>query len=204
MPRMGREVEAKFKVAALAAARRAVRSAGGRHVGTVLETDTYFDTPAGALRKGDRGLRIRRLRRLGGRAPAGDLRPLLTFKGPRAPGRRVKARTEVQTRLDDPDALAEALRACGLRETLTIEKRRASYRLGRCRVELDELPLIGCFVEIEAPSAADVARVRRALHLRCEPITEPYVELLARRCRRVGRSCRLVTFERCARCASGA
>ena len=193
MPPMPQEHEAKFKVASLAAIRRRLRAAGAAHLGTALETDEYYDTAEGRLLAADSGVRVRTFRKLAG--PAGmDLRPQLTFKGPRQPGRKIKVRTERQVRLDDADAAGRILQALDLDVAMVIQKRRASYRLGRCRIELDELPLLGCFVEVEGPGARAIDRVCDLLGLTGQPILEPYTALAAEHCRKAGRSARRVTF----------
>ena len=173
------EIEVKFKVDDFAAVRRALRRAGARHVATVVQTDTYYDTPGRTLLGRDRGLRIREVRCV--RPPAGgtDTRPLLTAKGPRR-GRFAKFRREVQTHLDDAKALAEILRFLGLEASVTIQKRRSTYTLGSSLVELDELPVIGKFVEIESPSRSALESACRRLGLEGNRITDHYVALLGR------------------------
>jgi len=184
----------KFAAPSLRPVRRALRAAGAEYLQTVVQRDTYFDRLAGSLSRDDRGLRLRVSRCLRSASGKADDRPELTFKGPRRRTGRAKVRREVQTRLDDPAAAAEILRRLGITATMTIEKRRASYRLFRCRVELDELPLIGCFVEVEGPGALQIARVVRKLRLSGEPIRQTYVELLRRHCRRAGMPWRRITF----------
>ncbi|MDP7163528.1 MAG: class IV adenylate cyclase [Phycisphaerae bacterium] len=188
---MADEIEAKYKVDTFAAVRRAMGRAGATYLGTVLQTDLYYDTSGRDLLHGDSGLRIRLTRRLRrGRGAAkglSDTRPLLTYKGPVCPRSRVKVRKEIQTRFDDDRALGDILAALGLELTLKIQKRRARYRLGRCRVELDELPILGRFVEIEAAAARGVASAARKLGLTDEPICDHYVNLALDACRRLGR-----------------
>ncbi|MBS3733342.1 MAG: class IV adenylate cyclase [Phycisphaerae bacterium] len=187
---MSHEIEAKFDVDDFRAVRRVLRQAAARYIATVVQTDTYYDTSTGMLRGRNCGLRIREvhcLRR--GDAPV-DTRPVLTAKGPprlpassrdRSSGvRRAKVRRELQTHLDDPEAVCELFEAMGLRRTMTVQKRRATYRLRRCMIELDELPVIGRYVEIEAPSERKLDAMRRRLNLPGEPITDHYLNLLAR------------------------
>jgi adenylate cyclase class 2 len=198
---MPHEIEVKIAVERFDAVRRALRAAGGQYLGTVLQTDRFFDTSDRRLRKGDRGLRIRSARRLRGGGVAKDVRPMVTFKGARQAGGRMKVRPEYQTFVDDADALVRIFAACGLEPTLTLQKRRSSYRLGRCLVELDELPVIGRFVEIEGPSERAIDAARRKLRLTGEAIAEPYIQMVQARCGR-RRKCREVTFDRCATCPS--
>lgn len=182
---MSNEIEAKFKVADFAAVRRALRAAGAKFMGNVEQTDDYYDTPDKSLLARDCGLRIRstRIRRKG--EATIDTRPLLTYKGPGGNHKRMKIRREVQTHLDCPIAIAEVLGACGMELTMTIQKRRTSYKLGRCMVELDELPVIGRFVEIEAPGEKFIDAACRKLRISVEPITDHYITLLCKACKRI-------------------
>ncbi len=182
---MSHEIEAKFKVADFAAVRRALRAAGAKFAGAVEQTDDYYDTPDKSLLARDCGLRIRKMKiiRRGG-SPI-DTRPLLTYKGPNGNHKRMKIRREVQTHLDCPFAVAEVLEACGMQLTMRIQKRRSSYRLGRCLVELDELPVIGRFVEIEGPTEKLIDAAARKLRLETEPITTHYITLLSKACKHI-------------------
>ena len=201
---MPHEIEAKYRLDTFARVRRRLREAGGVYLGTVLQTDLYHDTPARRLLKSDCGVRIRHTRCLH-RPPGGagrpDTRALLTWKGPARPHRRAKIRNEVQTRLDDAAAVSAVFEAVGLKPTLTLQKRRASYRLGRCLVELDELPVLGRFVEIESSRPEHIESARGKLGLsETPPITDHYVRMAMRACKRLGGNCRELTFSNCAAC----
>ena len=75
---------------------------------------------------------------------------IITWKGPRQPG-ALKSREEVELTVTDPADAALLLEKLGYVKVLTFEKRRQSWQLGGCKVELDELPLLGSFVEVEGP-----------------------------------------------------
>jgi adenylate cyclase class 2 len=190
------ESEAKFKVRNLAAARKALKAAGAEHLETVLHTDSYFDTPDSIFCDHDWALRIRQVRPLRGKGKKSKPRALLTFKGPTKPDPKIKIRPEVQRPVDNPDAFAATLCATGLVIKMKIQKRRTSYRLGDCRVELDELPLIGCFVEIEGPDKKAILAAGRRLSLKGEPITQPYTRLLLEHCSEHGIPHEEVLFEK--------
>ncbi|MDP6545904.1 MAG: class IV adenylate cyclase [Phycisphaerae bacterium] len=205
---MPHEIEAKFKVADFRAVRKRLTALGAVYLGTDLQTDSYYDTPDRRLLGGDKGLRIRRTRRLrspspvGGKPPKADTRPLLTYKGPADGHKQAKIRREIQTRVDSHQALGDTLSALGLEPTLTVQKKRASYRLGSCRIELDELPVLGRFIEIETPTPKQIETVRRKLDIRGEPCTDHYITLLTRACSRAGGACLEVTFDNCTDCDS--
>ncbi|MFW6062509.1 MAG: class IV adenylate cyclase [Planctomycetota bacterium] len=198
---MPREIEAKYRVETFEHVRRAVRAAGGEFLGRLLQTDTLFDRPDGALRASDQGLRLRRVRLLEGPGESEiDLRPLLTYKGARSETDASKSRREVQTHVDRPEVIEEILALGGLTPSFRLQKRRESYALGPCRIEMDELPMIGRFVEVEGPGEEQLADAARTLCLAGEAITESYFRLLAAECRRVNRECVEVTFENCPDC----
>ena len=200
---MGDETEAKFRVPDFAAVRRALRKAGAGYLQTVIQTDRYFDTPDRSLLKSDRGIRIRAVRCLRSAGHRPDSRPQLTYKGPGRKGGAAKVRREIQAHVDSPEVVEKILETCGLEMALSVQKRRATYRLGRCTVELDELPLIGRFVEIEGPDEGAVLSAARRLGLTAEPIKDHYIDLLSRRCPRAGRACKRVHFDNCnAHCGS--
>ena len=195
MPPMAHEIEAKFKVASHAAVRRALRRERAKYIATVVQTDRYFDTPDGRLFGRDCGLRIRSVRCLRRGAALVDSRPLLTVKATARASTRAKIRHEMQTRLDDEPGVLAVLEAMGLAPTFAVQKRRASYRLGDCLVELDELPLLGCFVEIEAPREEDIPATARRLGIVGEPIIDHYVNLLIAACRAAGKPATGATFD---------
>ena len=195
IPGMAHEIEAKFKVADHQAVRKALRRERAEYLATVVLTDCYYDTFARALLDRDCGLRIRHVRCLRRGARALDTRPLLTVKGPGRPSARAKIRHEVQARLDDAPGAVELLEAMDLMLTFTVQKRRASYRLAGCLIELDELPLIGCFVEIEAPREGDIAEMATRLGIEGPPITDHYVALMAAACKQAGLPVNGATFE---------
>jgi len=203
---MPHEIEAKFKVADFRAVRRRLTEFGAVYLGTDLQTDSYYDTPDRRLLGKDKGLRIRRTRRLrspsaaGGELPKADNRPLLTYKGPADGHKRAKIRREIQSRIDSHEALSDVLSALGLQTALTIQKKRASYRLDSCLVELDELPVLGRFIEIEAPTPRQIEAVRGKLDIQAEPCTDHYITLLTRACPRIATDCLEVTFDNCTDC----
>lgn len=196
---MPTETEVKYRVESLDAVGDALKAQGATCVGDVVETDTFFDTPAGDLYRGDRGVRLRRTCEAGD----GPCPGWLTYKGPREGGSRHKVREEIETTVGDVDAVAEVLRACGLREVMTIQKRRRRWDCNGCEVSLDELPLLGTFVEIESESTERIEQVRKLLSLDGEPITESYFQLLSEQCPRMGEKCRRATFDTCRRCEHG-
>lgn len=191
---MAREIEIKLRVTDPDALRRRLKAQGAAGGGIVLETNHILDTPDGRLRDADCGLRIRTNR--DPNTPAAET-TTLTFKGPRQPATEItpdrptagadrpcaapKARLELETTVSDRDVLAEILARLGFNVAVVYEKRRETWRVGRCAVALDELPGLGWFAEIEGPDNGAVGAVRDEIGLNHAPVVaETYVELAAR------------------------
>lgn len=140
----------------------------------VLEVNTFFDSPDGRLKSSDQGLRVRVEMPV-----AGPRRAVITHKGPRAHG-KLKSRSETEAEVIDARAAGELLGALGYHPVLTFEKRRQRWLLDGCRVELDEVPHLGHFIEIEGDSDEAVLAAREALGLGEVPlIRASYIAMLA-------------------------
>ncbi|MBK9127717.1 MAG: class IV adenylate cyclase [Phycisphaerales bacterium] len=173
---MAIEHEIKLRCDDLAAIRQRLEGSGGRRLGLVLEHNLMLDTPDGRLRAADCGLRLRRRQTLDGH----DAPTVLTFKGPRvlAATAPLKSREEIEVTVEDADTLLALLGRLGFEPRLAYEKRRETWRLGVCAVCLDELPLLGTFVEIEGPAPEAVHATRDALGLAAAlSVAKTYVEL---------------------------
>jgi adenylate cyclase class 2 len=187
---MAVETEAKLKVNSHDGVSQRLRELGAASIGAKLETNIFFDTARGELRHAGKGLRLRLARDLGSSA----VKAIVTYKGPRRPG-AVKSREEIETEVADPDSMIAIFRALGLEQSLSFEKKRESWRVDDCQVELDEVPYLGKFVEIEGPSEASIAAVQQKLGLTGTPnIQDAYISLLLNWLREHGRSERAVTF----------
>jgi adenylate cyclase class 2 len=173
------EIEAKLKVEAHQDVRARLLEADGQFVRAVTEVSHFYDADEGRLRASDSVLRIRHSTvHRGADAPS-----TLTYKGPRLPG-HVKRRTEIDLKISDPRAAGELLETLGFNRVSTIEKRRETWALDGCRIELDEVPHLGAFVEIEGPDEAAIGQVQDRLGLARHPhIDSGYVSLLVRYCR---------------------
>lgn len=181
---MSIEIEAKIKVEDFEAVRRRLTESGARRIGAVLETNSFFDTPAGSLVAADKGLRLRRTRDL----TTGQKDFIITVKGPQRQG-PFKSREEQEVNVNDGDRAVGVLKALGFVPTLTFEKRRESFEMGGCKVELDEVPILGRFVEIEGPGEDAIAQVRKSLGLVDRPaIKTGYIGMLSKHLRDTGDS----------------
>jgi adenylate cyclase class 2 len=172
------EIEVKLKVDSLTKIRRMLKGAGAEFVLQFVQNDIYLDDSKSTLRKTDIALRIRR-HRIGRKEWAE-----LTFKGPKQKG-RFKRRKEIQFGISDADSVEMLFDEIGYKKSLVFEKKRCVWRLGRCEVALDELPLLGKFVEIEGPSEKRIVAVQKKLGLSDLPhIKEGYAVLMSRKLNR--------------------
>ncbi|MEM7681609.1 MAG: class IV adenylate cyclase [Planctomycetota bacterium] len=170
---MAVEIEAKMRLLDRPALEARLAETAAERVAVLSETNSYFDTADGGLKASDQGLRIRVETGAGGARSSS-----ITHKGPRSHG-RLKSRAETELPVDDPRLASDLLAALGYQHVVTFEKQRVRYALHDCRVELDTLPLIGVFVEIEGPSDDAVLAVRRELGLDGAPLIKAsYVSLL--------------------------
>ena len=188
------EIEAKLKVESLEAVRERLHAAGAVFVRDVTERNLQYDSADGRLRQGDSVLRVRSLEVHRGAA----LPATLTYKGPRLPG-RVKHRTEIELAIADAESAARLIESLGYVRLCVLEKRRETWQLESCHVELDELPYLGSFVEIEGPDEVSIARVQQRLGLADRPhIPQGYIALLYQHCQTHGLPFAEITFARAA------
>lgn len=171
------ELEAKIRVDDHAPIRDALRTAGANYLGRVLEINHLLDRDDCSLRDTGCGLRVRSIVVLDGTGPGATM----TFKGPKQAG-AFKQREEHETPIADADAALAILRGLGHTRELVFEKRRETWQLADCTVELDEIPVLGSFVEVEGPSAEAIQDVLEALQLNAnDNINDSYVAMLADR-----------------------
>ncbi len=178
---MSVEIEAKLKVDSLEEIERGLVERGAEFLAQQLQTDYYFDDTDRTLTKGDRCLRLRREQVDNGE------RFFLTYKGAKEKS-NLKKRQEIDIELKGADSTEELLSALGYKKAMVFEKRRRLWQVGQCLVALDELPLLGGFVEIEGPSEEKISDVQGDLGLANLPhITQSYALLIEEKLRQLGK-----------------
>lgn len=184
------EIEAKMSVVSFDPVRARLREVGATNSGRHFEVNTFFDTEDRSLLTSGEGLRLRLHRD----DATGGERHIITWKGPRRMG-PLKSREEVELEVDGADAAARLLECLGYVRTLSFEKRRESWEFGGCKIELDEVPHLGLFVEVEGPDEQTVLSVREHLGLSSRPLIKGgYMSLLTSHLQRLGRTVKDVTF----------
>ena len=166
------EIEAKLKVDSLEEVERKLTELGAKFLTEQLQTDFLFDDANATLTTTDRCLRLRR------QTVAGGESFFLTYKGAKEKS-NFKKRQEIETEIIDAPSIQKLLSALGYEKILVVEKKRCLWQLGGCAVALDQLPLLGDFVEIEGPNNEEIADVQNSLGLsELTHIEKSYAQLI--------------------------
>jgi adenylate cyclase class 2 len=169
------EIEAKLKVDSLPEIEHKLAELGAEFLAEQLQTDYHFDDANATLTKTDRCLRLRK--QMVGKSESF----FLTYKGAKEKS-NLKRRQEIEIEIKDADSVRKLLSALGYEQALIIEKKRRLWQLDNCEVALDQLRLLGDFVEIEGPDEEKIAAVQKSLGLTDLPhITESYASLVAKK-----------------------
>lgn len=170
------EIEIKLRVSDHAPVRAKLKECGAEFRGRAMETNWILDRVDGSLRESGCGLRVRKAVN----DETGATKCSLTFKGP-ARISKVKSREELEVVIDDAGLTVRILESLGFGVRLEYTKRRESWVLDDCKVELDEPPRLGLFVEIEGPEEELIERVRAKLGLDGAQVEKTsYVAMLMR------------------------
>ena len=120
----------------------------------------------------DRCLRLRNQQTSSGR------KVFVTHKGPRQKG-LFKRREEIEFPVDRPEDFEQLLKALGYQPAMVVEKKRRVWQIGDCEVALDDVKLLGCYVEIEGPDEKKISEIQESLGLADLPhIQESYACLI--------------------------
>jgi len=183
------EIEAKLKVDSLQEIAGKLDGLGAEFRQEQLQTDYHFDDANMTLQKTDRCLRLRR------QLVNKSERFFLTYKGAKEKS-SFKKRQEIEIEIVDSGSVQKLFSALGYEKVLVIEKKRLTWQLGDCVVALDELPLIGNFVEIEGPDEGKIADVQKSLGLSgLSHIKKSYSALIRARLRELGKEQREVFLQ---------
>ena len=171
------EIDAKLKVDSHKEVIKKLAELGAEFLQEQLQMDCYFDDANRTLTKTDRCLRLRRL------LTDQKEKFFLTYKGAKEE-HRLKKRQEIELGIEDATSAQKLFSELGYKQVLVIEKKRSIWRLGGCEISLDELPMLGSFVEIEGPEEEKIAEVQKDLGLAHLPhIVETYACLMAKKLR---------------------
>jgi len=167
------EIEAKIKVENLEDFSHKLKSLGAQSRRDVLQRDFFFDRPDRSLKQADCGLRIRQEKY------SDTIKNILCFKGPKAKDSPYKKRQEIEFETSDGLLARQFLQALGYQLMLSFEKRRSEWLLDDCTICLDEVAVLGTFLEIEGPDESAVRKILTALGLSDQQsIRRGYISML--------------------------
>lgn len=171
------EIEAKLKVDSLKEVENRLRQLGAEFVEEQYQNDVLFDDVNLTLTNSDKCLRLR------SQKAKNKERFFLTYKGAKEKS-NFKKRQEIDIEVADGDAMEKLLSALGYEKTISVEKSRSLWRFGGCEVALDNLRLLGEFVEIEGPSDEIISDVQKSLGLAdLQHVPKSYASLIVEKLR---------------------
>jgi len=166
------EIEAKLKVDSLSEIEGRLKKLGAEFVEEQFQKDILFDDANQTMIKADSCLRLRI------QATREQRRYILAYKGPKQDS-NYKKRREIEVQVDNVDATQMLLSSLGYERKIVVEKKRYLWRYNRCEVALDDLKLLGNFVEIEGPDEKTINHVQGSLGLEhLDNIPESYPTLI--------------------------
>ncbi len=191
------EIEAKMHVddQLTAEVEQRLIGLGARLVGYWLEADKFFDSVDGSFRGSHNILRLRTrtpikvnaeekaegepAREAGGEVNREGKIIFVTYKGPKLGG-QLKSRRELEMAVECAETTINIFAELGYQPVFGIEKRRKEYQIDQCNIELDEVPYLGRFIEIEGPDEDTVLKMRETLGLgQVVVITNGYSSMIA-------------------------
>lgn len=181
------EIELKLKVDNFEPVIEKLNLLGAEFEGDFLQTDSYYDDAEDSLVNSDRCLRIRRHKNHGETIE-------LTYKGARE-NHRFKTRREIGLKVEKAEELATVFENLGFKERLTFEKKRSLWDYLGCKIALDELPLLGKFIEIEGPQDSMIEEAQKRLGLGTISHTpQSYAHLMEEAIKKAGIKKKKITF----------
>jgi predicted adenylyl cyclase CyaB len=183
------EIELKLKVDSFGPIVAKLKQLGAAFDGDFIQTDAYYDDSEDSLVNSDRCLRIRKHKNHLGETID------LTYKGARE-NHRFKSRREIGLKVEKAEELAHLFGELGYKEKLAFEKKRSLWDFSGCKVALDELPLLGKFVEIEGPDETLIEEVQKMLGLGNKHHTpQSYAHLMEDAIKKTGIKSRKISFD---------
>lgn len=143
-----------------------------------FQRDTYYDTLDMQLQSKDFVVRVREHNGIA----------YVALKSPRIYlSEFVQKRIELEFVVNDIDNIINQIRSQDLKPIAVIEKKRITLKGNDFVIEVDELPYIGSFIEIESKSVDKVDEIYEKLHIeKLEKVKRNYGELLDEKLNEMG------------------
>lgn len=169
------EFELKARVDTLSPLREALEERHAHLDCARVEQDRYYNHPCRDFGVTDEALRVRRA----------GAETVVTYKGAKIAGTRLKAREELNLVIEDGAIFEEVLDKLGFRLTAEVTKQRELWSLEDASIALDDVEGLGTYAEVEILGERDDTEVEervhtlaRALGIVGTPITSSYLELV--------------------------
>jgi adenylate cyclase class 2 len=140
------------------------------------QRDTYFDAPHRNFAETDEAVRVRRASQVDGpvgsdiervvREATADGQATVTYKGPLIGGGS-KTREEVETAVENGDAITSIFEQLGFTAVATVSKVRETGQFEGYTIALDRVAGVGEFVEVERTVEEDAIEAARVGARRC-------------------------------------
>ena len=160
------EIEVKFKISKPNSIRKKLRGLGAAREGLIHEKNIIFNTVDGKFKKAGKMLRLRDANGY-----------IITYKGPEDKSHEFKKRHEINLRIKDADMIIELFAAIGYVPDHVYEKKRETWYLEKVNILIDEIPLMGFFVEIEGDTEEIKKAIKSLGFENHEPITKTYIQV---------------------------
>jgi len=152
------EIEAKIKVDSLDIIREKLKEIGAKFIAERSQEDILFDDADQSMIKADSCLRLRK------QVSSEGTKFILAYKGAKEKS-NFKKRLEIEIEVNDSDSTQELISALGYEKKITVEKKRDIWLIETCEVALDQVKLLGDFVEIEGSDEKKINSVQKSLGL---------------------------------------
>lgn len=193
------ETEAKFSISSEQASEiLKFLNKNGEYKFERLEKNTFFDTSKNSLQKSGKSFRIRSEKNLKNHKTI----TTMTLKGKKNKNSKFKSRKEFEIAFENSAETAKGIAlGLGLKESISFDKLRKSYQFQQCSVEIDKLPLIGYFCEIEG-SEKNIEKVQRIFSgfglvdfAKNKLINKGYAQLIAKEVKKQKMTISYITFK---------
>ena len=160
-----REIEIKLRCLSHDPVRERLTTLQAVDLGLMWEWNEFFDTPDRQLSDRRIALRVRTVEH----QADGRRESLITVKGGRQSD-DIQNRPSIDLHAEPAELAAGLFLRLGYRRTGAFEKWRHSWLLDDVRIELDELPIYGLFIELEGPDERRIIAARSRLNLDSLPV----------------------------------
>jgi len=169
---MSLEVEAKFRITPQQATQiqSFLRKEKATKLGNRFETNVYFDTKKSDFKKKGKAIRLRSIQKTDLKTRYARLldEHILTVKTNSKLKSKYKSKIEHELTGLPYDTTLNILKVLNLQPVLIFQKKRISYKYKNAKIEIDQIPIIGYFCEIETNNEKLIKEILK--DIKCENV----------------------------------